>query len=169
MSLLPRLPCGVVGILYKQAGKHLPRPCEPPCHFAPPDGTLSPPKPKISQIHRVPAAVVWLLMGTCWQISHRSVKFSIPAHQVNPPAVCWKPEPISARAAQMSSKRATNPEHLEGISFSACAWRDCAARVRLVPCLPPALVLLSTCLRAAPCRHGACGRDFQMSGSSSVP
>lgn len=89
-----------------------------------------------------------------------------PAHQVNPSAICWEPEPISACAAQTSSKRATNPEHLEGISFTAHARRDCAACARLVPCLPGALVLLSTCLRAELCWHGARVRDFQMSGSS---
>jgi len=91
-------------------------------------------------------SVAELSVGTCWQSSHHSMKCSFPAHQVNPSAICWKPEPISACAAQMSSKRATHPEHLEGISFTACARRDCAACVRLVLCFPGVLVLLSTCL-----------------------
>lgn len=83
--------------------------------------------------------------------------------------MCWKPEPISAYAAQMLSKCATNPEHLGDTGFTAHARRDCRAHVRLVPCLPGALALLSACLRAELCWHGACIQDFQMSSSSSIP
>lgn len=89
-----------------------------------------------------------------------------PAHEVDLWAICWNPEPTVPtlhRCPQNINKPGVFGKHE---LYSPCTkglHSTCSAVSLGSP------VLLSVCLRADLCQHGACVQDFQMSSSSSVP